>query len=284
MKSYPSIETVYVRNPETHALELGKVRLDAAEAVHAWVITEKVDGMNIRAIFSYNNDTLYLDVRGRTDAAQLPPGVLEAVERAFPQDKRLNILSMWWKELTNGSTVTFYGEAFGEGIQKNPLRMAGKRFRVFDILVGPSVWLRDDEIRTLEDQIGFTAVPLLGLIHGLPETEKDLNELTKGGRSQVATEPVRPEGIVARPVVPLFDTWGDRVIWKLTYREFDKLRAIAAREEVAKVEASTPPVQAPMEGHDHDDMPPYPPQYQATSLEGSGALVYDGKSFSVTGQ
>lgn len=272
MESYKSIETIYVRNPETHVLELGKVRLDAAEAVRSWVITEKVDGMNMRAIFSWTEETgLQLAVRGRTDMANLTPQVIAAVERAFRVeavgdvmvDSRQIISRVWETELKAGKTVTFYGEAFGEGIQKNPLRMAGVRFYVFDILVGEKTWMRDDQISLLADQIGFKRVPMLGLVHGLPETKEQVDELT-GGFSRIATERIRPEGIVARPILPLFDTWGNRIIWKLTYREYDKLAAVAAREK------ATPPT-APDSVLTDEEI---------KASEG-GAITYNGQSFSV---
>lgn len=233
---YKSIETVFVRNPVTHTLELGNIREDAFEAIGSWVVTEKIDGMNIRAIFRLatspsGESYLHLEVRGRTDKALLPPGVKEAVERAFPESGREVIKLAWAKELGKGQTVTFYGEAFGDGIQGNPLRLAGKRFRVFDILIGTSKWLNDVDIRSLAEPIGFTAVPLIGLINRIPKDEGELIGLA--GTSKVATEYVRPEGIVARPILPLFDTWGNRVVWKLTFREFDKLDALA-RAEAAK--------------------------------------------------
>lgn len=233
---YKSIETVFVRNPITHTLELGNPRTEAASLINAWSVTEKVDGMNIRAIFYLTTDdapnkpnptgALVLEVKGRTDNAILPPGVREAVERQFSEEGRGIIRMAWAKELEAGHTVTFYGEAFGEGIQKNPLRLAGKRFRVFDILVADRKWLSDSDVRSLAQGIGFATVPLVGLINRVPRNEAELNECINGGLSSIATEPVRPEGIVARPLIPLFDTYGNRIIWKLTYREFDKIRAL----------------------------------------------------------
>lgn len=241
MKEYPSIETLFVRNPLSHALDFSQVRIDAATVINSWVATEKVDGMNIRVIFKMDttvaNGALSLEVRGRTDAAVLPAGVREAVERSFRDLAAIE--SLWLKELKSGKTVTFYGEAFGEKIQGNPLKLAGKRFRVFDILVGDRTWLSDAEVQSFQEMIGYTAVPLLGLINRLPRTETEVDAITGGGASRIATERVRPEGIVCRPLIPLFDTWGNRIIWKLTYREFDKIRSMQAAI-VATIVADVP--------------------------------------------
>jgi hypothetical protein len=225
LKEYESIETVFERDPNTHALILGKVRNLVHSTIRGWTVTEKVDGMNIRVILTFDGTTLLpVEVRGRTDKAQLPFGVTEVVLLSFTP-----YLQLWLEKVFNDGkpkVVTVYGEAFGEGIQKNPLRLSGKRFRAFDLLIGDKHWLSDAELRAYATELNFPTVPHLGLIQGLPRNETELNAIT-GGQSKIATEPLLPEGIVARPLLPLFDTYGNRIIWKLTYREFDKLAALA---------------------------------------------------------
>jgi len=229
VESYKSIETLYVRDPDTHALDLKQIRVQENRLINGWAMTEKIDGMNIRVLVTQLAGVITFTVKGRTDAAQLPAGVeAQVLKYGFDVD-------VWRKNIfldpAKDSTVTVYGEAFGEGIQKNPLKLSGKRFRAFDILLPGGIWMSDDELRAVP--LDIPTVPFLGLVTGLPRTEKQLNEIT-GGVSKVATEPVRPEGIVARPLLPLFDRYGNRVIWKLTYREFDKIRANEARAKAAE--------------------------------------------------
>jgi hypothetical protein len=242
LKEYESIETVFERSPETHALILGKVRNLVHSTLRGWTVTEKVDGMNIRVILTFDGTQIQTQVRGRTDKAQLPAGVEAVVLLSFTP-----YLQLWAEKVFNDGkpkVVTVYGEAFGEGIQKNPLRLSGKRFRAFDLLIGDKQWLSDAELRAYATELNFPTVPHLGLIQGLPRNETELNAIT-GGQSKIATEPLLPEGIVARPLIPLFDTYGNRIIWKLTYREFDKLEAIAVEQmnKAADLHVSTPPVE-----------------------------------------
>lgn len=245
MFEYKSIETIFVRDPQTHLLELGKIRIEETSLITSWVVTEKVDGMNIRAIFraqttgvvSGEAPILSLEVRGRTNAAQLPTGVEAAVRRAFSEDAIAGIGQLWRKEFLSGQSVTFYGEAFGEKIQGNPLRMAGIRFRVFDLLVRGTVWLSDSELRGVCDPLNIPTVPIIGLLNRVPRTEAELDSFAR--TSQIATEGLRPEGIVGRPQLPLSDAHGNRIIWKLTYREFDKIRKVA--EAIAATTAAAFP-------------------------------------------
>lgn len=252
MWEYESIESVYVRDPQTHALNFTQVRDDAYQAVSPWVVTEKIDGMNIRAIITAEGGVPHMVVKDRTDAAQLPEGMEDAVRRTLPLE---GVYRQFQSELDARKYVIVYGEGFGEKIQGNPLRLAGKRFRVFDIAIhsikngrGHTVWLTPDMVQTLSNEIGTKAVPILGMIDRLPVNEAELDAITRGGWSQIATEQIRPEGIVCRPLVVLFDNWGKRVGWKLTYREFDKIRAMKQAVEALKpmtvtdVASTEPPV------------------------------------------
>lgn len=226
MKRYESIDSVFERDPKTHTLILGKVRNMVHSTIRGWAVTEKIDGMNIRLIITFDGVNLpTAEVRGRSDTAVLPPKGAETVLKSFDA-------GLWFEKVFKPSllgsgpkVVTLYGELFGEGIQKNPLRLSGLRFRVFDILVGDKFWFGDDEIRSYAAELNFQAVPFLGLVQGLPRNQTELDAITQQ-KSRVATEPLLPEGIVARPLIPLFDRYGNRIIWKLAYREFDKLAAL----------------------------------------------------------
>lgn len=230
---YRSIETVWKRDKDHFGLNLGDLRDQTNALVKAWVVTEKVDGMNLRVIVTWDGSSTSIEVRGRTDKAQLPPGMVQAVLYYFNKDAIATLF-----EPQKAAKITFYGEGFGEGIQRNPLGLAGKRFRVFDVLVNDRHWLSDVEVREFCKKIDVPTVPILGMIQSIPTTEAELDAITHGGTSKIATEPVRPEGIVARPLLPIFDQYGNRVIWKLTYREFDKLRDIAKREKEAEEKAA----------------------------------------------
>ena len=80
LRPYASIETVYTRDKATNLLNFGEIRAPETSCVKAWTVSEKIDGTNVRAIVTLDGIT----VKGRTDKAQLPPGLDDAVRAALP--------------------------------------------------------------------------------------------------------------------------------------------------------------------------------------------------------
>lgn len=236
MRPYPSIETVFVRDAATHKLNFGTVRAPETECVKSWTVSEKIDGTNVRAVVTLDGIT----VKGRTDKADLPSGLEDAVRSALPPHADLVAFFTQYrgKELPTEWSVTFYGEGYGAGIQKGGDYSATKRFRVFDLLLGESWWLDDADMRAICGALDIPTAPFLGyytpsLEGGLPVSKADLDEFFAFANgsliagSFVAIQDsgragVQPEGIVAKPQHVLLDKHGARVMWKLTYREFAK--------------------------------------------------------------
>src|SRR3712207_1443623 len=111
MTPYPSIETIYVRDRITNLLSFGLVRLPELTCVHDWHFSEKIDGTNIRVIIT----TVGIEIKGRTDKAELPKGLPEAVLAALPSHARLleYFTTYRGKDLDETWSVTFYGEGYG---------------------------------------------------------------------------------------------------------------------------------------------------------------------------
>ena len=244
MRAYPSIETVFVRDATTRRLNFGAIRMPEVKCVKSWTVSEKIDGTNVRAIVTLDGIT----VKGRTDKANLPPGLEDAVRAALPGHAELVAYFTEYRgrELPPEWSVTFYGEGYGAGIQKGGDYSATKRFRVFDLLLGESWWLDDDDMRAICAKLGIPTVPHLGYTFAIPDDEHGLDEFFAFGGyrdsagSRVAfldsaKVGVKPEGIVAKPQHVLLDRHGERVMWKLTYREFAPSQAEtrAAQQRVA---------------------------------------------------
>lgn len=221
---YPSIETVWVRDPITNRLNFGDIRSPEALCVKSWRLTEKIDGTNVRVIYTPEGR----DIRGRTDNATLHPHLIKAVDDIMPPLEEVMNHFLGMNDPKETWRVTFYGEGYGAGIQKNGGRYSQtKRFRCFDIRFGTdNWWLDDDEMRDACQRLGVPTVPILaeGMDAFIPLTRADLFSVAPF--SIVAKEEgdspleVEPEGIVAKPMRSLFDKHGNRVMWKLTYREF----------------------------------------------------------------
>lgn len=250
MFSYPSIETIYTRNTETGRLNFGEHRNQINLNVREWIVTEKIDGMNIRVIVS--KDAIL--VKGRTDKAVLKQDLIGMVLDLFNSRSALAPLQETLREADaktlaespNGiyipKTYTFYGEGYGAGIQTGGCYSMQKLFRCFDILPPNNRWLPESERKELCEKMFLPQVPEIGIISEyagvepiatrIPRTRQELYAILPA--SIVAQQDsdnmnVLPEGIVAKPRWgTLYDTYGNRVMWKLTYREWDEDKRMKA--------------------------------------------------------
>lgn len=130
--------------------------------------------------------------------------------------------------------VYIYGEYFGEGIQKCGRRYIakGNAFHVFDIK--QQGWWIPKELRDEYcSKLNLKTVPFIGVM-----TLADIENMVRGGfatKFEGAEDPTLiEEGIVARPVLPLLDSRGNRIIVKVKYCdyiEYDNVRKQFTDEE-----------------------------------------------------
>lgn len=222
MLTYPKIETLFERDPVTLKVT-GKLRRPEFDLVKSWLVTEKVDGTNVRVFV----DTRWIEsipvtgFRGRTDKAQLPPFLTDELQRLFPDDR----VAAAFEE---GMQVVLFGEGYGARIQKaGGDYREGVSFRLFDVVVRAEQqdwWLTWKDVEDVARKLGIKTVPVLGTDMMLGWAGS-----LSTGESRVAIEdrqlsgvdvdvPTR-EGIVARTEPPLFDRRGHRLIWKLKTRD-----------------------------------------------------------------
>ncbi len=222
MQKYPSIETVFTRDHSTNLLNFGDIRQPEVALINRWSISEKIDGTNIRVTVTLDD----MVVKGRTDKAELPKGLEDAVRASFPEHAALLDYFAGGKPdgtLSDDWNVTFYGEGYGAGIQKAGKEYsATKRFRCFDLLYGGKHWAADYTMREVCADLGIPTAPWLGVLTFIPDRREELTRAFP--ESRVAREErdafFEGEGIVAKPERVLLDARGDRVMWKLCYREF----------------------------------------------------------------
>jgi len=215
MIEYQKIETVYNRDDKTHRVKVGELRMPEFGNIKLWTITEKVDGTNVRICLSPDGSVFY---GGRTDNAQMPVQLLNYLKEAFSADKLANAF-----EGPRDYDVILFGEGYGEKIQKGGgLYRKGVSFRLFDVLIG-EWWLELDSISDIANKLGIRTVPILGRIDSLPASLDALEILTHN-QSMVAVEDggvgCVAEGIVARTSPLLFTRKGERLLWKLKFRDF----------------------------------------------------------------
>ena len=238
-----------------------------------WEAYSKIDGTNSKIAFFPS--TGEIKVGGKTDNASSQHGQFEMLAqiaskiqpglvRMFPKEtakfvpvksKETNKVQYWdttdplglttVTPMKNGQYVTqleevpvyIYGEYFGAGIQKGGGRYIqnGNDFVVFDIRQ-QGWWLPRENRNAICFELGLKTVPYLGCM-----TLRQIEEMVMNGfrtKYEGAADPtLLEEGIVARPVIPLCDGRGERIIVKVKlcdYLDYQRVRSQFTDEEFEK--------------------------------------------------
>lgn len=119
--------------------------------------------------------------------------------------------------------VYIYGEFFGKKIQAGGNYDKDKnRFSIFDICM-QGWWIPIDMLNTYAAKLGFTVAPYIGQMT-IPEAEKMVMKGFKTLVPDVSNPDYLEEGIVARPVVPIKDPRGKRIIVKIKTCDYNDLK------------------------------------------------------------
>jgi len=209
MRKYHKIETLFERG-DNHKAIVGKFRNPVIPTITKWRVTEKIDGTNIRV---YLTGTNKLRFGGRTDAAQIHADLYTYLADTFTVEN----MAALRKEKDDDVTITLYGEGYGAGIQKSGgLYRPDKAFILFDVCINDTWWLPDEAVTEIAGKLGIDRVPELG-IHTL---EDIVATVRMGFNSLAACQARKAEGIVARPIMPLYDHRFKRLIIKLKTLDF----------------------------------------------------------------
>lgn len=209
---YGKIDTLFERDEKFNVTD--RLKSPVIETIKVWDVTEKIDGTNIRIMLDKEGK---MTVGGRTNNAQIPAALLQVLYEMFNVEKMKEV---FWKEGVPVSVV-LYGEGYGAGIQKGGgLYNKNKSFRLFDVLIEEKWWLDWTNTCDVAEKLGIKTVPYIGRW-----TLEQIVENVKAGLfSDTATAEsggnVQAEGIVGRPIEPLFDKRGRRVIIKLKTIDF----------------------------------------------------------------
>ena len=216
MFEYPKIETVFNRDPVSFKVIFGQVRKPEFAIVNTWLVTEKLDGTNIRIRLCGNGVVEY---SGRTISAQLHPQLLQYLQTAFPAEK---VAAAFDPNLE----VILFGEGYGPKIQCGSIYRKDISFRLFDVAVRPAIsesqkylWLEWASVVDIAGKLGIATVFDLGVMD-LSEAVDHVQTMLSPVALMENDSSVPAEGIVARTVPLLFDRWGNRVMWKLKRKDF----------------------------------------------------------------
>lgn len=199
----------------------GQLRLPEFGLVTHWLVTEKIDGTNLRVRYEpwlgdYPGGEAKVSFSGRTDNASLHPKLTERLEEIFTR----RALEEAFPGLTE--PVWLYGEGYGPKVQSGGWYTGGKDskhgFRLFDVLVG-RWWLNWENVENVAEKLGIETVPVLSerasLEHALSMVKLESATAAQDG----GDDGRQHEGIVCRTNPLLFTRSGERLMWKLKVRD-----------------------------------------------------------------
>jgi hypothetical protein len=122
--------------------------------------------------------------------------------------------------------VYIYGEFYGKGIQKcgGNYSKDEKRFAMFDVCQ-QGWWIPIDLLRNYSQKLGIELAPYIGRMT-ISEAEKMVMDGFKTRVPNVDNPDFIEEGIVARPIVPIKDPRGNRIIVKIKHCDYAELGAV----------------------------------------------------------
>lgn len=210
---YPKIHTIWKRDEKTHKVTEGDYSCPEFAAIDEWVVTEKVDGTNIRVIYrpvQTDNIGPVLEFKGKTDNAQIPPPLLEYLKRTFTPEK----LKAIFPEDTTEAVL--FGEGFGGKIQHGGKYRKDEALVLFDVWID-GWWLEFPNVMDIANKLGIMSVPFIGYL-----TKDEAVRLVKGKTRGCINEALPMEGVVAtsHPMM-MFRKGGTPIRWKLKVRDFE---------------------------------------------------------------
>lgn len=218
---YPKVNSLYKREPETKKLIMGDYACAEFEAINQWSITEKIDGTNIRIVYTrFEDRKSLLRFGGRTENAQIPADLYAYLSETFTLEKMAAVFS-------EAKSVVLFGEGYGPKIQSGGYYRSDVSFILFDAVID-GWWLERGSIFSIARTLEISEVPLLSH-RTLKSSNKTLwtsEEIEIYVKmepiSQVATvETHVMEGVVARSHPQMLFRTGLPIMFKLKCKDFE---------------------------------------------------------------
>lgn len=204
--SYPKIWTLYERD-DKWKVDTSKLIKPEFGLIDKWLVTEKIDGVNVRIV--WKNSKFY--ILGRTGISEVP--------KDLEYWMRENIKFEEFPKLFGDKETILYGEGFAGKIQSGQVYGDVSKFILFDVKID-GFFLNRSNIENVAENLGLDVVPILGFM-----SLEDITNMAKNGyRSSIGSANKPCEGIVAKTDPNLYDNQGRRLIFKLKYKDFARVK------------------------------------------------------------
>lgn len=201
---FPKIEGPFGRDPmdpKKINREWYRSELVGFLADKHWHAVEKIDGTNVRICW----DGYRVSFLGRQDTSEWNKGLLDYLTTVYGNETFELIL----EDAFGGKPVMIVGEGFGGNIQKAGPGYGGFQFRAF-AMWSPDIWWRLESVIHVCAQLGVPTAPeiITGTLDQIIGEVQDDYLVSRLGHPE-------PEGYVCRPVVDVFDQWGNPLMVKV---------------------------------------------------------------------
>jgi len=203
--------------------------------INQWIACEKADGTNMRVHANQNGDFL---IGGKSDNANIAGDLVTWIETKLGgesgEDARF-ILDKLAEIGYEGYTVTLFGEGIGPKLERNRHGLEEKQFMLYDVHFSK------------DDGRSFFAPPSdiqeIGTILDIPTVKMappaDIETIYQMVSADEWEERIGydAEGIVAYPPSPVYDTFGNRMCFKLKRADVLRIAEQVKAEQEAQAVA-----------------------------------------------
>lgn len=218
MMEYPKINSLFKRDMVSRKLMEGDYSCEEFESIDRWLVTEKIDGTNVRICYENMDGASSWRFGGRTKDAQMPTVLSEYLQDTFDVFK-------FREFFPNPKRVILFGEGYGGKIQGNGWYRDGVGFILFDVWID-GWWLKVDDVADVAGKFKIPSVPLIANPYAEKDmyvwSKDDIVKYVKRGELSIAGGCRGPmEGIVARAYPQmLFRLRREQIMFKLKCKDF----------------------------------------------------------------
>lgn len=223
--NYPKISTLFLREDAEKGRKSFVIEKEYAypefKLIKEWLVTEKIDGTNIKITISKDK----IELGGKSDKAELPEFLEKKLHQIFDEHKGIKELQ---KDLDEETKIVLFGEGYGF-MKDKTIQKAGKFYGELNFILIDVVILKDriywqnwDKVKEFAEKLNLKTI---AVVKEKATTEEAINLIKKGFQSILAKEndkEMMAEGIVARTEPYVYRKMGERVAFKLKYKDFKR--------------------------------------------------------------